>query len=186
MRKNNALARLAGLLLVSATLLTLSAMASGTAGTSGDPLITLSYLNEKFLPQVLSKVDERAAAQGMELAEKLSAQVKTDAAEFERKYGAGTGVSDAGSAFSFEVITLDKGQTLSCNVGCEVMLRVGSASCMASSNPGLVDETAGSTIANGGALQKNHLCMATISGSGVKAGTDGTKLLVRGGYTLGR
>ena len=185
MKKNNAFARLAGLLLVSATLLTLSAMASGTAGTSGDPLVTLSYLNEKFLPQVLAEVDERAAAHGAALAEKLSAQVKTDAAEFAREYGAGTDGASAGAAFSFEVVTLDKGRTLSCDVGCEVMLRVGGASCAATANPGLVDETAGATIANGGALQKNHLCMATVSGSGVKAGADGAKLLVRGGYTLG-
>ena len=186
MRKNpNAFARLVGLLLVSCLLLTLTALASGGAGTSSDPLVTLSYLNEKFLPQVLSKVDQKAAAREKELSGRLAEQIRTDVAEFERKYGASAGTPAGGTAETFAVVTLDKGRTLICDTGCEVMLRIGSASCVASSNPGLVDETAGTTIANGGALQKNHLCMATIAGSGVKAGADGTKLLVRGGYTLG-
>ena len=186
MKKNhNAFTRLAGLMLLSCMLLTLSVIASGGAGTSSDPLVTLSYLNEKFLPQVLSETDKKIAERDKTLSGKLTEQIKTDAAEFERKYGTSTGTTGAGTALSFEVITLDKGKTLTCDIGCEVMLRVGSASCTASSNPGLVDETGGTTIANGGALQKNHLYMATITGSGVKAGANGTKLLIRGGYTLG-
>ena len=186
MKKNpNAFARLAGLMLLSCMLLTLSVIASGGAGTSSDPLVTLSYLNEKFLPQVLAETDKKTAERDKTLSDKLAAQIKSDTAEFERKYGASTGTAGSGTALSFEVITLDKGKTLTCDTGCEVMLRIGSASCVASSNPGLVDETGGTTIANGGALQKNHLYMATIAGSGVKAGADGTKLLVRGGYTLG-
>lgn len=184
-KRNNAFARLVGLLLVSATVLTLTVAATGGAGTSSDPLVTLSYLNEKFLPQVLAETDKKTAERDKTLSDKLAAQIKSDTAEFERKYGASTGTAGGGAALSFEVITLDKGKTLTCDTGCEVMLRIGSASCVASSNPGLVDETGGTTIANGGALQKNHLYMATIAGSGVKAGADGTKLLVRGGYTLG-
>lgn len=184
-KRNNAFARLVGLLLVSATVLTLTVAATGGAGTSSDPLVTLSYLNEKFLPQVLAETDKKTAERDKTLSDKLAAQIKSDTAEFERKYGASTGTAGGGTALSFEVVTLDKGKTLTCDTGCEVMLRIGSASCVASSNPGLVDETGGTTIANGGALQKNHLYMATIAGSGVKAGADGTKLLVRGGYTLG-
>ena len=47
-KRNNAFARLVGLLLVSATVLTLTVAATGGAGTSSDPLVTLSYLNEKI------------------------------------------------------------------------------------------------------------------------------------------
>lgn len=65
------------------------------------------------------------------------------------------------------------------------MLRIGSASCVSPSNPGLIDETAGTTLNNGGALSTNHLYMMTIEGRGVKAGADTTKLLVRGTYTVG-
>ena len=66
-KKDNAFARLVGLLLVSATVLTLTVAATGGAGTSSDPLVTLSYLNEKFLPQVLSDVDKKTASREKEL-----------------------------------------------------------------------------------------------------------------------
>ena len=42
-KRNNAFARLVGLLLVSATVLTLTVAATGGAGTSSGPLVTLSY-----------------------------------------------------------------------------------------------------------------------------------------------
>lgn len=77
-KKDNAFARLVGLLLVSATVLTLTVAATGGAGTSSDPLVTLSYLNEKFLPQVLSDVDKKTASHEKELSQKLTEQVKSE------------------------------------------------------------------------------------------------------------
>ena len=64
------------------------------------------------------------------------------------------------------------------------MLRVGSAVCVASSAPGLIDETTAGTLNNGGALVQNHLYMMTIEDRGVRATAETTKLLVRGGYTV--
>ena len=182
-KRNNAFARLVGLLLVSATVLTLTVAATGGAGTSSDPLVTLSYLNEKFLPQILSEVDKKAAAREQELSRKLTEQVRSETKAFEQKYGA-SGGSSGGTAQSFTVVTLSKGQTLSMGVGCEAMLRTGSGVCVAASNPGLVDETAGAVLAGGLGLQPNHLYMATVDSRGVQAGADGTKLLVRGNYSV--
>lgn len=182
-RKRSAFTRLVGLMLVSSIVLTLTVMASGGAGTSSDPLVTLSYLTEKFLPEVLSEVDKKTAQREQELSDKLSEQVKRESAEFAREYGAASG-GDGGEAVSFTVVTLDKGQTLYGTVGCEVMLRTGSAVCVAASVPGLIDETAGTTLSGGAALEKNHLYMMTVSDRGVAAGADSTKLLVRGSYTI--
>mgnify|MGYP007059903222 FL=1 len=182
-KRNNAFARLVGLLLVSATVLTLTVAATGGAGTSSDPLVTLSYLNEKFLPQVLSDVDKKTASREKELSQKLTEQVKSETKAFEQKYSA-SGGSSGGTASSFTVVTLSKGQTLSMGVGCEAMLRTGSGVCVATSNPGLVDETSGASIAGGEALIKNHLYMATLEGHGVQAGANSTKLLVRGSYSV--
>ena len=56
--------------------------------------------------------------------------------------------------------------------------------CVAASSPGLVDETGGKILSGGEALQKNHLYMASIDSHGVQAGAGGTKLLVRGGYSV--
>ena len=86
----------------------------------------------------------------------------------------------AGTAASFTVVTLSSGQ----DIGCEVMLRVGSASCVSPSTPGLIDETSAGVLNNGGALVQNHLYMMTIEGRGVQATAATTKLLVRGSYTI--
>ena len=183
-KRNNAFARLVGLLLVSTTVLTLTVAATGGAGTSSDPLVTLSYLNEKFLPQVLAEVDRKTASREQELSGKLTEQVKSETQAFEQKYGSASGSVSGGMSVSFAVVTLNKGQILYMGVGCEAMLRTGSGVCVAASTPGLIDETSGASLAGGLALQQNHLYMATVDSRGVQAGADSTKLLVRGSYSV--
>ena len=84
----------------------------------------------------------------------------------------------------FVLVTMKKGETLKGTVGTEVMLRVGTATCMASSAPGLIDTTSAGSIDNGAALSKNHLYMMTIEERGVKATAATVKVLVRGTYTV--
>ena len=176
--------RLAGLLLASYTLLVVSVLAVGGAGSEDDPLVTLSYLNETFMGQFLGKVDERLAARDAELAERLNAQVRQDTAALAEQYGAGVG-TPSGSADTFAVVTLQNGQTMWGGIGCEAMLRVGAASCVASSSPGLIDETDGSTLGGGQALVKNHLDMMTVEDRGIRATAETVKLLARGAYVIG-
>ena len=121
-KRNNAFARLVGLLLVSATVLTLTVAATGGAGTSSDPLVTLSYLNEKFLPQILSEVDKKTASREQTLSNKLTEQVKSETQAFEQKYGASSGNTSGGTAASFTVVTLNQGQILYMGVGCEAKM----------------------------------------------------------------
>ena len=161
-KRNNAFAHLVGLLLVSATVLTLTVAATGGAGTSSDPLVTLSYLNEKFLPQILSEVDKKTASREQTLSSKLTEQVKSETQAFEQKYGASSGNASGGTAASFTVVTLNQGQILYMGVGCEAMLRTGSGVCVAASTPGLIDETSGTALA--GALAHVGSC-----GSGMAA-----------------
>ena len=146
----------------------LPAAAAG-AGTSDDPLVTLSYLNETFLAAVQKRIDEAVASRNASLT-----------AYIDGKLGGGS----AGTASSFAVVTIPAGKTLVGDIGCEVMLRVGSAACVSPSTPGLIDETTGGTLENGKALVKNHLYMMTIEGRGVKAGSGTVKVLVRGSYTI--
>ena len=171
----HALTRLFTLLLASLTILSISVAAAGTAGSSSDPLVTLSYLNEKFLPELMTRVDE-----------KLRAQVDADIKRLEEKYGSQTSNEGAstGTADSFVVVTMTNGQVLYGAIGCEVMLRVGTASVVSPSSPGLIDSTGGTTLDNGAGLTKNHLYMMTISDRGVKATAATTKLLVRGTYEV--
>ena len=141
--------------------LTATVSMAADAGSSGDPLVTLSYLNDTYLKEILAKVDSKIAQRG----------------------GSLSGGS-SGEASSFVLVTLQNGQTLKGGIGCEVMLRVGTAVCVASSAPGLIDATGGSTINNGAALTKNHIYMMTIEDRGVKATAATVKLLVRGSYTV--
>ena len=98
--------------------------------------------------------------------------------EFEDMLSEGAGGAD------FRVVTLQNGQTLSAEVGCEVMLRIGSASASGPDSPVLVDTTSGTTLENGGAMVKNHLYMITIVNNGLKATANGTTVLVSGSYTV--
>ena len=118
-----------------------------------------------------------------QMEEKMKAMVDEKAAELTKKFEqtAGTGSS---SAAVFSVVTLSKGQTLVGDVGCEVMLRIGSATCVSDGSTGLIDTTSGGNLGNGKALEKNHLYMVTISTRSVSAGSETVKLLVRGPYTI--
>lgn len=159
MKKDRWLLRAVVLLVLSAGLMTTASLAA-EAGSSGDPLVTLSYLNDTFFNTIMQRVDQKIAER------------------------TGQAVSGETSSASFAVVTLNEGQTLTGGIGCEVMLRVGSAVCVSPSDPGLIDETTASTLADGAALVQNHLYMMTIEGRGVRATAATTKVLARGSYTV--
>ena len=179
MKKNHWLARLAGLLLVSYALLTLSVMAAGTAGSQSDPLVTLSYLNETFMSQLMASMDEKLEARDRELTQKLNQEVQNGLRTMPGQ-GDATSVNEE----TFTVVALPAGQTLYGSAGTEVLLRTGTAVCVAPSAPGLVDETDGSVLDGGAELAANHLYLMTDAERGVRAGADAV-LLIRGGHHLG-
>ncbi|WP_130868395.1 hypothetical protein [Intestinimonas massiliensis (ex Afouda et al. 2020)] len=175
--------------LISGGLVTLAligvAVAAGQQGSQSDPLITLSYLEQQVTPSILSQVDSKVAARQTELEQKLEAVTQDYVKEVESKLSSSGGTSSgsqSGSA-AYEVVTLKAGQTLTGGAACEFLLRSGTATCVSDSSPGLVDMTDGSTLANGGALEANHLYLGTIEGRGVKASTAVT-IMVRGSYTI--
>lgn len=155
MKKDRWLLRSVALLALSAVLMTGVSLAA-EAGSDRDPLVTLSYLNDTFFGEIMGRVDQKIAER----------------------------TGQAGDSASFTVVTMSEGQALTGDIGCEVMLRVGSAVCVSPSDPGLIDETAGTTLAGGGALVQNHLYMMTIEGRGVRATAGTTKVLARGSYTV--
>lgn len=159
-----------------------AAGAAGNAGSADDPLVTLSYLNQVFAPSLNSKIDQAVKANEDSLKADLNSAIDRWSQTVGQAGGSG-GTAGSGSA-AFTVVTLSKGQTLTGEVGCELMLRVGSASCVSSSSPGLIDTTSGGTLDNGGALVKNHLYMVTIETRGVQATANTVKVLARGSYTV--
>ena len=149
------------------------AYAATGAGSANDPLVTLSYLTNIFAPKVDTEMQNKVTQKADELTKQFEQKIQE------------VPVSSGGESSAFAVVTLKKGQVLTGDVGCEVMLRVGSATCVSSGSTGLIDVTDGSTLADGKELVKNHLYMVTISTRGVKATADTVKVLVRGPYNIG-
>ena len=106
MKKNRWYLRLLALLVLCGAL-NVTITAAAEAGSSDDPLVTLSYLNETFMDSIMERVDQKIAARNAQLG-----------------ISAGSGAS---AASNFTVVTLTSGQVLTGDIGCEVMLRVGTA-----------------------------------------------------------
>jgi len=155
----------------------LSILAFASPGTEGDPFITLSYLTNIFRPQVLTEV-QKAEQEMIQLFEERIKQL-------EAQLGSGQGGSAPAPrpADVFSVVTLRRGQSLTCSVGTEIMLRIGSVNGFGSA-PALVNYTTGSTLTAGSALTANHMYLVTIEGNGITATADTVRVLVRGSYRL--
>ena len=155
------------------------ALAAGEGGQN-DPLITLSYLTQTATPSILSQVGEQTQSYHDQLVNDLTQLIQGYSGRME------TALKDVDTkqTASYHVVTLKKGQKLNMAIGCEVMLRVGTAQCSAPSAPGLINTTTGDVLNNGGELAVNHLYMATIADRAVTATAATVKVLVRGDYSV--
>lgn len=169
--------RILFLVLAAAVVLTAAALAveGAPAGSEGDPLVTLSYLSDVFTAQITELFQKDVEEQTAQVRDSLEERV----AALEE---AGVSAAEADSS-AYRVETLTDGQTLICQRGAEIMLRIGSAVVTAEDVPGLVDTSTAENLNDGGSLLENHLYMVTINGHGVRA--EGTaKLVVRGDYVI--
>jgi hypothetical protein len=160
---------------MAATLFGVAALAEGEGGQS-DPLVTLSYIDKVFTNYILDLFQDELDKKTAE----LEAGLNTKISEIEKAYGASGAVVERST---YSVISLADGQTLVCQRGAEIMLRVGSAVVAADDSPGLVDTSTTENLDNGKALTKNHMYMVTINDHGVKA-RGSVKVLVRGDYVI--
>ena len=148
--------RTVAVLLLAAVLLgSLGVYALGTYGSESDPLITLSYLEKVLRPEL----EEQFAA------------------ETEAALEAHTGEVDHTKGYT--PLTLQAGQSLVCEVGCEYLVRSGSAYV----SEGWLNVTAGAEVAANDWLMAHNLYMAVVENANVLA-TGETVLLVRGNYTV--
>jgi len=132
------------------------ALASGTGqGSQADPLVTLSYVTK-----AVEDLEDRLAQRIDSRAEELLGQIQ-----------------DESKTAAFMTVEVPAGQTLTLNVGTQLILRTGRATC----KDGLVDLTDGSTL--WGDLVENHLYIATESGQAVTV-TAKALFLVQGGYSV--
>lgn len=89
-----------------------------------------------------------------------------------------------GEAERFEVISMSAGQTMLCENGTELILRMGSATIIATQKGGIADTTAGYDLPNGSAMPSNHLLIVPLDdGRGIIANND-VLVMVKGGYEI--
>lgn len=133
--------------------------AAGAGGTAEDPVVTKGYIEQVVMPQVENYVNAKAA-----------------------DFAAGNGSASAPA--SFTVVNMSKGQTLIAAAGTELILRMGSATIVATEKGGLADTTFGEDLSNGTAMPANHLLIVPVAdGRGITASND-VLVMVKGGYTL--
>lgn len=169
--------RLGAAALSAALLGTAAALATG--GDQTDPLITLSYLNQTAIPQIVRQVEDKAELRQKELEQVFASQIN----QYRQQGGQNSGTVSAGSA-SFTLVTLRSGQTMSLGVGCELLPRIGNVTVQSNTAPALIDLSAGGTVNSGTALTRNHLYMATIADRTLTASGGEAKLLVRGSCSI--
>ena len=169
----------AGILVIAAIAMISGAtlLAYASPGTQTDPFITMSYLTNIFRPQVMSDVDKAA----QELTDDFNEQIAELEAQLEASRNSAVPASTAADRFS--VITLSRGQQMTCSVGTEIMLRIGTATGSGAA-PALVDYTDGDAISSGTELAANHMYLVTIEGNGIRATADTVRVLVRGVYKI--
>ena len=131
-------------------------------GASDDPLISKSYIEKQLMPQIKQYIESRLAEVG----------------------GGSGGGAAAVTADKFNVVNASAGQQIICSAGTELILRMGSASVIATEKGGIADTTDGFDLADGTFMPANHLLIVPVSdGRGVRATTD-IIVMIKGGYTV--
>ena len=152
--------------------------------SSEDPLISLSYLTETFRPSIEKDYKERIAALEEKI-ERLSAggtTTETTAPTTPPE----TNTATEGAMPGYTVVELKYGDCLFASGACDIMLRAGSAFCIAPDpTQGISDYTAGVELLNKDPLTKNHMCMIPRGdGRGIMATAQSVYVMVRGEYTI--
>jgi hypothetical protein len=182
--------------------------ATSKAGTAEDPLVTLSYIEKVFQPQILNAVDQ-AAAEAKQVSEQqirplIDAYLDSiDQKIAELTKSAGTiaqnpffvqmvqeAVEEKLSEIEviqpsqdalYKSVSLPQGKTLKAGIGCEVILRTGAATVSAAGFTNL--SKSGTALAVNAAVPQNNSLIAVTAGASFRA-TQAATVLVRGPYTI--
>ena len=182
MKKNDIITALVAVVLTVALIVGVSS-AAGAAnyGSEEDPLISLSYLESVFVPEMLTKIEQ--TFQGLE--ERYYAMFDTRLSQYTQQVQEMLTAPAAGPDEVFTIVTLTRGQKLTATAGTELLIRSGSAVSYGEGDTLLSDLTSGTVIGEmGAALSQNHMYVVTTTGTGVYASGDEVRLLVRGEYTI--
>lgn len=151
------------------------AAASGNQpGSSGDPLVSKSYVEALVADLKNDWKDQLARFADKTYVDQKVAQVSQQT---------GTAV-DVDAKLAFKVVELPMGCQIIGGPGTEMVLRGGKAVAITSEQGGLLDATAGTDIPHGVSVPANHLlAIPRDDGRGLFATADAI-LMVKGSYTI--
>lgn len=155
--------------------------------SSEDPPVSLGFvlqLKDEILAEVEGKLD--AFMQDILDSNISGSRVETETeAETEPFPEETTPVVQAPS-MQYEVIELTNGDCLYAVSACDIILRAGTAVCIApDASQGIADMTTAAEIYNAQALTKNHMCLIPRGdGRGVRATSESVFIMIRGDYTI--
>lgn len=165
-----------GAAIATAVVAAIGVTAAAAYDSSEDPLITLSYLTKIFKTELLEELNNSIED---EIARRMDNLDISD-------YTSSGSSSVTTASSSYEVVELGYGDALYAASACDIMLRSGSAYCLApDASQGISDYTAGVEIYNYQYLTKNHMCLIPRGdGRGIFADSESVFVMVRGEYTI--
>ncbi|WP_139159824.1 hypothetical protein [Acidaminobacter hydrogenoformans] len=147
-----------------------SVATSGDPGTSTDPVVTRSYVEER-----LSEIEDAFVKDLNALSDQIEA--------LESSSGSGTTAPAPGAPPAFVVVELEEGSTVVFGENTQVILRGGSATAIAAEND-LPDVTGGAGLGMGQKIPLNHLIIIPKDdGRGMKINAR-TWLMISGKYSV--
>jgi len=142
-----------------------SANSGTTPGSADDPLVTKSYVDQKLAS--------------------LGSGGNTGTTPPPPPPATGGSTTPVSGVDTFVAVQVPAGKIIKGGEGAEMILRSGSATIVASSNGGITDITGGKDLAQGTAVEKNHMLLIPRNdGRGLKIGDYQAFVMVRGTYTI--
>ena len=179
----------------------LAAFAARVPGSTEDPVVSLSYIQEKFIPNILKKLEEKLSvfnSDNMTKADTRTGQMRKDA---ENNLSAETGklreqvvydtymrLLDDGlylDSGKTAILTLRAGERLVVTSNSSFTVLQGSAFIGGREQKKLVDVTAGAAVNTNSAASRNARYVAVDDGIvSIKAVSDTVKISVTGNYSI--
>lgn len=168
-------------LVLAAGILGTAGAALAAAGSSGDPLVTRSYLTETYVPQAEQAMLQRAQEDTASIRQAALDRLETLTRGYLEQAGGGEEEAE-----TFQRATLSRGDRVVLATGASLWIEMGQSAATVTSGT-LIDVTAGETAPASGALTAGHRYLAaenTICDVAVL--TDAAVLSVQGAYRIDR
>lgn len=160
----------------------------GDSDITGDPLVSLSYINEVLWPEIEDMIERAISGEDIRREEPDTEEDTEEDTESESETETEAPEEPAVEVrgAEYEVLHLMENTLLLSETPCEIILRSGHAvAYLAGNDNGLADLTDGGELMEGDSLVSNHLLMIPRGdGRGVRITSQEAYIMVRGGYRI--